>query len=184
MPAPIVTIFGSSAPNKSDDAWKIAHELGVAIARQGWTVCNGGYGGTMHASAEGAVSAGGHTIGVTCRIFRGRSGANPAIRQEVPTFDLFSRLNTLLRLARAYVVLPGSTGTLLELAAVLELAHKNLLRNRLLVLLGDWWTPVVDLLFPDPAARCFRITADIAETIACLSEHLSPTGPVTPDRPH
>lgn len=139
----IVTVFGSAVPAAGDPLYELAFELGRALARDGWTVCNGGYGGTMEASAAGAVEGGGYTIGVTCSVF-GRRGPNTFIRQEVPTFDLFARVNTLIRLGSAYVVLPGGTGTLLELAAVMELIHKSLLRpRRPVVLLGRHWESVL-----------------------------------------
>ncbi|MCG3128189.1 MAG: hypothetical protein CHACPFDD_03065 [Phycisphaerae bacterium] len=128
----------------------------------------------MEAAARGAVEAGGHTIGVTLRTL-GRARANAYIRQEVPTFDLFHRLNTLVRLGRGYVVLPGGTGTLLEFAAVWELLNKTLLRPpRPLVLLGDFWRPVVDRILtqqpdavpltiaPSPAAACDQLAAYLA----------------------
>ncbi len=143
----IVTVFGSSTPPPLSPACQLAYELGHAIAQAGWVLCNGGYGGTMEASARGAVEAGGHTIGVTCSALNWRGGPNRYIRQEVPTFDLLTRLNTLVRLGHAYVVLPGGTGTLLELALVWELLNKGLLRRAApLVLLGDHWARLTELI--------------------------------------
>ena len=171
MKSHIVTVFGSSqCPPLSAD-YQIAYDLGQAIARAGWTLCNGGYGGTMEATAKGAVEAGGHTIGVTCLIF-GRSGANSYIQQEVPTFDLFNRLNTLVRLGRAFVVLPGGTGTLVELALVWELLNKRLLRRRApIVLLGDHWTPIIaPILREQPDALPLNIAPDVPTAIAVLRD--------------
>jgi uncharacterized protein (TIGR00730 family) len=140
----IVTVFGSSKAAPLEESYQIAFELGRKIAELGLTLCNGGYGGTMAAAARGAVEAGGHTIGVTCTRF-GRSGPNPFIRQEIPTFGLLERLNTLIQLGRAYVVLPGGTGTLAELALVWELLNKGLLRgDRPLIVLGQWWQPTIE----------------------------------------
>ncbi len=169
-----VTIFGSAAPKTSDRAYLAAYELGAEIARRGWALCNGGYGGTMEAAAKGAVDHGGHSIGVTCELF-GRRGPNAFIRQEVPTFDLFTRLNTLIRLADAFVVLPGGTGTLLELAAVWELSNKRLLRRRRpLVLLGDAWNPVVQSVQTTQSEAPAPLTAATpAEAAALLATHLS-----------
>jgi uncharacterized protein (TIGR00730 family) len=141
----IVTVFGSARVEPLSPAYQAAHALGRAIADAGWTLCNGGYGGTMEAAAMGAVEAGGHTIGVTCSALKRRGGPNDYIRQEVPTFDLLTRLNTLVRLGQAYVALPGGTGTLLEFALVWELLGKGLLRRKApIVLLGGHWTGVVE----------------------------------------
>lgn len=167
----IVTVFGSSQPTPPDPDYDVAYELGRALARAGWTLCNGGYGGTMEAAARGAVEAGGHTIGVTLASFSARrGGANPYIRQEVPTFDLLSRLNTLLRLGRAYVALPGGTGTLLELAAAWEMLAKGLLPpRRPLILLGQYWQPVVELASGDrPVELQPLVVGSVSEVIALL----------------
>lgn len=169
----VVTVFGSSRCGPGDDPWQTAHRLGQAIARRGWTLCNGGYGGTMEAAAQGAVEAGGHTIGVTCRIFR-RSGPNAFIRQEVPTFDLLTRLDTLIRLGRAYVVLPGGTGTLLELALVWELMNKSLLRRPTpVVLLGTHWAPVVDVVLREqPDSIRPTLAASVEAAVAAIETAL------------
>jgi uncharacterized protein (TIGR00730 family) len=146
MDRKIVTVFGGSHAKPREELYHTAFELGRTIAQLGLTLCNGGYGGTMAAAAQGAVEAGGHTIGVTCTRF-GRGGPNPYIRQEIPTFDLFQRLNMLIQLGRAYVVLAGGTGTLAELALVWELLNKGLLRGqRPLIVLGDAWQPVIDCI--------------------------------------
>ena len=177
MSATIVTVFGSSQPAPLTPAYQTAYELGRAIAAAGWTLCNGGYGGTMEAAARGAVEAGGHTIGVTCTAFGGRGGPNAYIRQEVPTFDLLTRLNTLVRLGWAYVVLPGGTGTLLELALVWELLNKSLLRRRApLILLGEHWGSVVALVLREqPDALQPQVIADISGVIATI--HAAWAGP-------
>jgi len=174
MDKKIVTVFGSSHAEPMEPLYQTAFQLGRTIAELGLTLCNGGYGGTMAAAAAGAVEAGGHTIGVTCTRFP-RGGPNPHIRQEIPTFDLLQRLNTLTRLGRAYVVLRGGTGTLTEFALVWELLNKGLLSGeRPLIVLGDVWKPVIDCIIqaqpdavephivPDvPAAR--EILAQLAD---------------------
>ncbi len=165
----VVTVFGSSQPQPLSPAYLVAYELGRAIAAEGWTLCNGGYGGTMEAAAKGAAEAGGHTIGVTCAAF-GRNGPNRFIKQEVPTFDLLARLNTLWRLGNAYVVLPGGTGTLLELSFVWELVNKRLIRSpRPLVLMGDHWAPVVEcVLREQPDSLRPPVAQTVAEVMGLL----------------
>ena len=171
MKATVITVFGSSAPLPSSPAYQLAHDLGRAIAAAGWALCNGGYGGTMEAAACGAVEAGGHTIGVTCSRF-GRGGPNRYIQQEIPTFDLLARLNTLVRLGNAYVVLPGGTGTLLELALVWELLNKRLVRRAApFILLGDHWTPLVELVRREQRdAQEPRLATTPAEVIAHIRQ--------------
>ena len=60
-----VTVFGSSRPKPATPDYETAYALGSELARAGFVVCNGAYGGTMEASARGAKAAGGSTVGVT-----------------------------------------------------------------------------------------------------------------------
>lgn len=125
MSPPLVAIFGSSAPPL--DEIERARRLGRELAEAGFGVLNGGYGGTMEASAAGAREAGGHTVGVTCRTFTFRSGANPHIREVVEAESLTARIETLLTRASAYVALPGGNGTLAELSLAWEHVRRHLL---------------------------------------------------------
>ena len=49
----IITVFGSSRPKEKDADYAEARELGRALAKQGFAVCSGGYGGVMEAGLEG-----------------------------------------------------------------------------------------------------------------------------------
>ena len=144
---PQIVIFGGSGYRRRDPVYHDAEALGAALARQGWTVVNGGYGGTMRASARGANGEGGHVVGVTCSIFRGRP--NPYIHEVVTTDDLTARLQKLIDLGDAYIALPGSTGTLAELAMVWELMNKGLIPRRPLLCWGEFWRPVVEVFDHD-----------------------------------
>lgn len=140
MAEKIVTIFGSGTVELKSEEYKIAERLGRLLAKAGFTIVNGGYGGTMLAAAKGAVSADGKTIGVTCSEFK-QGAANEYITEEVETATLTERLQTLVRLGQAYIVLPGSTGTLLELAFVWELKNKGFMNtSKPVILLGGFWT--------------------------------------------
>ena len=143
MKSKIITIFGSSKPKAGEPAWQSAYELGSHLATAGWTVCNGGYGGTMEAGAKGVKDAGGSTIGVTCTLF-GRSGPNPYLDQVVETCDLFTRLTRLIELGQAYIALPGGSGTLVELTIVWEMIAKRLMDARPVILLGRFWETVIE----------------------------------------
>ena len=131
----------------------LAEQVGRALAQAGFAIANGGYGGTMRAAAKGATEVGGTVIGVTCRAFK-NSVANEFVTREVVTDSLQERLHNLIKAGRAYVVLPGGTGTLLELASVWELKNKGFLDcDRPVILLGDFWKPLVERVSTDDA-RC------------------------------
>ena len=145
----IVTIFGTGRARPGDAAYRTAYQTGKLLAQAGIAIANGGYGGTMAAAAKGAAEAGGEVIGVTCSAFAG-SRANEYITREIVTGSLDERLDTLIKLGRAYIVLPGGTGTLLELAKVWELKNKGFLDARKpIILIGEFWKPLLDLIAAD-----------------------------------
>lgn len=144
-----ITIFGSSIPGEGTEAYQDAQQLGRQLAEAGFAICNGGYGGLMEASARGAREAGGHTVGVTCDVWP--FAANRWIAEEVRTPTFMQRLLTLIERGDSYVVLPGGTGTLAELALVWEMMNKSALsrsvggRKPLLVMV-PYWQPVIECL--------------------------------------
>ena len=157
-----ITIFGTGRAKPGGTAYTLAYSIGKLLARAGFTIANGGYGGTMLAAAKGAADAGGKIIGVTCSAFKG-SKANKYISREIITDSLDERLDTLLKIGQAYVVLPGGTGTLLELAKVWELKNKGFLPpDKPIILVGRFWKPLLDLVTAeDPdTARCIQQVDD------------------------
>ena len=151
----VVSIFGTGRVRPGEPAFVLAEQVGRALAQAGFTIANGGYGGTMLAAAKGAAEAGGKVIGVTCRAFK-RSVANEFVTREVVADSLQERLHNLIKAGRAYVVLPGGTGTLLELASVWELKNKGFLDDaKPIILMGESWRPLVDLVAADDP-RCAR----------------------------
>jgi uncharacterized protein (TIGR00730 family) len=141
-----VAVFGSSEPAPGSPDYRRAFEVGRRLAEAGFTVVNGGYGGVMEASARGAREAGGRTIGVTTRAFTFRSGANRWIETEVTTDDLHERTRHLIEAADGFVVLPGRSGTLAELALLWALHKARLLGRRPIVLLGRTWERLLPAL--------------------------------------
>lgn len=145
---PIVSIFGSYSPEPGSPLWERAYAIGGALARAGYVVANGGYDGTMHASAKGAKDAGGRTIGVTCAVFSNYRGkvlvANPCIDEEICHDDVLRRIEALMNMSCGYVVLEGGTGTLTELAIVWEYVCKGLIAPRPVFVVGDFWLPVIE----------------------------------------
>jgi uncharacterized protein (TIGR00730 family) len=147
----IITIFGTGRAAAGDAAFALAMETGRLLAQAGFTIANGGYGGTMLAAAKGAAQAGGEVIGVTCSAFKSRR-ANEYVTREIVTRSLDERLDTLVKLGQAYIVLPGGTGTLLELAKVWELKNKGFLKpDKPIILVGGFFKPLVELIATDDA---------------------------------
>ena len=166
-----IVIFGSSKPKAGSAEYLQAFELGKALAGAGYQIANGGYGGTMEASARGAKEINGYTIGVTCEAF-GCKGANHWIDKEIKTADLQHRLDALVKLADGYVVLPGSTGTLLELATVWELMNKGFLSAKPIICLTEYWKPVIDVIVNSGESNgyCVRFVDRYDDVVKLLAE--------------
>lgn len=170
----IVTIFGTGRARPGDSNYTLAEETGVILAGAGFTIANGGYGGTMSAAAKGAAEAGGQIIGVTCSAFK-NSKANQYITREITTASLDERLDTLIELGQAYITLPGGTGTLLELAKVWELKNKSFIKtDKPIIIMGSFWKPLIELLaIDDPdSSRHVNFAAEPKQAVELLKETL------------
>lgn len=155
-------IFGTSKAEPGDEVFQLAYETGKYLAEAGFDIINGGYGGVMLASARAANLTGGKVTGVTCDAF-GRSGPNQFITDRINTSCLDERLNALLENADAYIVLSGSTGTLLELAKIWELKNKRFLKaDKPIILIGDFWKPLIEIITAEDANSAKSLT--IVET--------------------
>lgn len=174
---PIITIFGTSKAVEGDAVFKLAVEAGRALAAAGFDIANGGYGGTMLASTQGAAGAGARVFGVTCKAFR-RGKANAFVSTELSTENLDQRLKKLVEIGDGYLVLPGGTGTLMELAYVWEHKHKRFeTADKPIVVMRDFWQPLVAMMEQaDPACKdSLAVAEDAAQAADYLKRHLIST---------
>jgi uncharacterized protein (TIGR00730 family) len=138
----IITVFGSSRPRPDDAHYAEALALGAALAERGFAVCSGGYGGVMEAVSRGAREAGGRALAVTAKFFKSR--LNQWVSEEICVETWQDRLFELIRRGSGYVTCTGGTGTLVELAVVWEMLNKGVMNRKPLVVLGEFWRPVID----------------------------------------
>ena len=137
----IVTVFGSSRVRKNGKSYQEAYQLGKLLAEAGFVVCNGGYRGSMEASAMGAKEAGGRTVGITTAAFKS-SQPNPWIDIESQAESYVQRLLILTSVADAFIVLRGGIGTLSEMALVWALTDVGE-SQKPVILLGKTWPKVI-----------------------------------------
>lgn len=165
-----ITVFGTSKASAGDHVFTLAETLGRLLAENGFSIANGGYGGTMLATAKGAAEANGHVIGITCRAFK-RSKANEYVTDEISTDCLSERLGKLIELGDAYLVLPGGTGTLLELADVWEHKNKGFANtDKPIILVGVFWRPLISMMATADAdstlhVKCAETAEDAVEIL-------------------
>jgi uncharacterized protein (TIGR00730 family) len=169
----VVTVFGSSAPRPGEPEYETAKILGKLIADAGLVLKNGGYGGTMEAGADGANTAKGKTVGVILNGFWGNKG-NRWLDEKIVTEDLFERLKMLITGSDAFVILPGSSGTLAEIALLLEMKAKKMITPAPIVFIGDFWKPLLDIfgrIIPN-APLLYTVADDPADALSIIKSKL------------
>lgn len=168
----VIAVFGGSRPPADSREYAEAYTVGKLLAQQGFVVMNGGYYGTMEASARGAQEHGGHSIGVLSGEFAHLS-ANPYLSETQVSPDLFARIRAMQTRADGFIVLNGSLGTLAELALVWNLAKLDAAQRKPIILLGEPWVNVLrvwrsELLVTEEEAhllQCARQPADAIELL-------------------
>jgi uncharacterized protein (TIGR00730 family) len=111
-----VNVFCGSAPGRDPAHAAAARDLGIGIARRGWTlVYGGGRVGLMGVLADAALAAGGRVIGVIPRFLCTREVGHDKLTSLEVVETFAQRKQRMGDLADAFVSLPGGVGTLDEL---------------------------------------------------------------------
>jgi uncharacterized protein (TIGR00730 family) len=146
----IIAVFGASAARPGEGPYEAGVRCGRLLAAAGFGVVTGGYGGLMEAVSKGAGEAGGRVIGVTVpTVFSDRSGANRFVTEEVRAATLVERIHELTDVSSGSIVLPGSIGTLTELAVAWNLAYVSRHTGqppKPVVTVGAQWRNLVETL--------------------------------------
>lgn len=176
-----IAVFGSSRRDAEEPLYREAYELGRLLARAGYAVLSGGYGGSMAAVSRDAAEAGGHVIGVTCAIFDPLP-PNPWLTEEVKTPSLIDRLSFMLDRSDGFVAVRGGIGTLSEVTLAWSLLQTRSLAGKPLVLLGAGWQPILDAFLAHTdlgrsIAALARVAATPADVLPALVAPPTPPGP-------
>ncbi len=164
---PLVSVFGGSAVKPGSDYWNAAEQIGSEIAKLGGIVISGGYGGIMEAASKGCAEAGVEPVGVVCHNLLD-SQPNPYLKHVWDLDRWDQRLFALVWLSDSYVVMPGSSGTLVELSMVIETQNKGFLPKRKTVCYGDYWQHVVGSI--DGADEIVTISDSVDEIAKIVTE--------------
>jgi uncharacterized protein (TIGR00730 family) len=177
-----VTVFGSARFEPGHRFYKLARELGGALAEAGFTVMTGAGPGVMEAANRGAQENGGHSVG--CNIHLPREQASNPYLDRVLLFDyFFVRKVMLLKYSSGFVFLPGGFGTMDELFETLTLIQTGKLNAFPCIALGrDFWQPLLDVAlgrFYDagtltPGEVEFTVTDSVAEAVGLLTDACAP----------
>jgi uncharacterized protein (TIGR00730 family) len=139
----------SADPVYRDAAWR----LGATLAERGLGIIYGGGAvGSMGALADGALSRGGHVLGVLPRFMAELEWGHKGISDLQLVEDMRTRKHLMLTQSAAVIALPGGSGTLEELLEAISLKRLGLYLNPIvLVNTRGFFDALGELL-----ARCVR----------------------------
>ncbi len=144
MQSKVMTAFGSSRITPDDVRFKDVETLSQKLAKAGWSGLVGGHQGMMAAFSHGIRAGGGTVTGITLEVFP--TPPNNTLSEEKRASDFFERMQMLIEQGDAYIVLPGGLGTLAEFAMTWDLLAIRVLEPRPLIIYGDMWQPLVEMM--------------------------------------
>lgn len=176
---PCVTVFGSARFDETHEYYRLAHEVGIALARKGFTVMTGGGPGIMEAANRGAKEAGGRSVGCNIRLPH-EQHPNPYLDHWITFRYFFVRKVMLVKYSYAFIALPGGFGTLDEIFETATLIQTRKIDHFPLVLVGsDFWEPLLAFLRDRPLAAetisrrdydLFRVADDVDPVVEEIAE--------------
>jgi hypothetical protein len=142
---PVITIFGSSDAAGNSQEYDEAYRIGEILADAGFDIATGGYSGIMEAALNGAKDKNVLRIGVTTKFYQGKI-KNEYVNKEIKTASYNDRLDKLIEIGDSYIVMPGGTGTLLELSKIWALKKRGILKDKLIICVGEQWFKTIQTM--------------------------------------
>ena len=176
---PCVTVFGSARFKEDHAYYKLAREMGAAIARMGFTVMTGGGPGIMEAANRGARDVGGPSVGCNIKL-PFEQAPSPYLDRCVTMNHFFVRKTLLMKYSYGFVIMPGGFGTMDEMFEALTLIQTRKVRNFPIVVMGrKYWDDLCDFVHGMVAGGTIsegdldliKFTDSIDEAVAHLQEH-------------
>jgi uncharacterized protein (TIGR00725 family) len=163
-----IAFFGDAHFPKNDPTYKVAFEVARLVAKNGFSIVNGGGPGVMDASTQGAESAGGETVAVTFKpkdagSFEGSYVTNVGkVDREVKTTNYIERMFGLIAESDMFVVFRGGSGTISEFGTIWVLSNIYYGHHKPFLLYGGFWWEIIDVLYKNMSIDtqemdCFRI---------------------------
>jgi uncharacterized protein (TIGR00730 family) len=178
-----VTVYCSSSSAVSPEHHTAARDLGMAIAREKWSLVYGGnFVGLMAAVAQGARDGGGRVIGITPQLMHDKGLSDGNADELIVTHDMRDRKALLEHRGDAFVALPGGLGTFEEVFEILvgrQLGYHN--KPIVLLNIAEYYRPLLNMLehgitekFIKTAAReLFFIANDVPSAIEYLKQDVT-----------
>lgn len=170
-----VAFFGDADVKPSNITYKAAFETAKLLAKNRYTIVNGGGPGVMDASTKGAEAGRGESVSVTffpkdATGFEGRYVGN-VTDKEVRTSNYIERMFKLMEHADAFLMFRGGTGTISEFGTAWVLAKLYYGHHKPFLLVGDFWRSIIkaikeNMLIDEKEMDVFKIV-DTKEEVLC-----------------
>jgi len=143
---PAITVFGSARFKEDHRYYRLARDLGAALARCGYTIVTGGGPGIMEAANRGARDAGGLSVGCNI-VLPHEQKPNPYLDRTLRFDHFFVRKVMLVKYSAGFVLMPGGFGTLDEIFETVTLVQTGKIRHFPIVAMGrDYWQGMLDFI--------------------------------------
>ncbi len=141
---PAVSFFGSARVGADSPYYQLTEKIARLLSDTGFSVVSGGGPGVMEAANKGAFAGKSVSVGLNIQLpMEQQANRYQDISQTFRHF--FARKYMFVKIAAAYVVLPGGFGTLDELMEALTLIQTGKSPKIPLILVGsDFWGGLID----------------------------------------
>lgn len=156
-----------------------AHALGQGLAKAGIRlVYGGGNVGLMGVTADAALAAGGHVLGVIPTFLQRREVAHQGPVELVLTDTMHDRKRLMFEAAHAFVIMPGGLGTFDEAIEITTWRQLALHDKPIMVCnVNGWATPYLSMLeaaiqqgfAPPTTASLYEVHPDVPTVLARLA---------------
>lgn len=153
-----VCVYCGSSPGVLPEYVATARAFGQMLASKGLVaVYGGGNVGLMGAMADGALSSGGHVIGVIPQMLAQHGLAHAGLTKLHTVSTMHERKAKMAQLSDAFVALPGGIGTFEEIFEAMTWAQLGIHKNPCAFLnTADFYSPLVEFLRHAVNQRFFK----------------------------
>lgn len=143
---PAVSIFGSARIAPDSEVYQLTEKIARMLSDAGFSVISGGGPGVMEAANKGAFAGKSLSVGLNIQLPHEQK-QNPYQDISQSFHHFFARKYMFVKVAAAYVVMPGGFGTLDELLEALTLIQTGKSPRIPIILVGsEFWAGLIDWL--------------------------------------
>lgn len=143
-----IVVYGASSADAEQVFVDAAYRLGGLIAESGRRLVSGaGSTGLMAAVEDGALDAGGVSIGIIPQFMVDNGWLHKGLTETIITPSMHERKRRMSQMADAVVALPGGTGTFEELFEIITWKMLGLFVKPIVILNTDnYYDPLLSML--------------------------------------